>query len=85
MQRAPKATLTGRSLDHPSGPYHEVVCVNTDCALAQFHPAGKAACILCGTEFLVQTIHLVEKPPAKVPDMEPPSGDINFTDKNPEG
>lgn len=71
MSKIAQARFTGRRLDHPSGTFHEVICVHPDCQMRQFHPAGKASCILCSTPFQVQTLHLVSKP-APGPSPEPP-------------
>lgn len=61
------AKLTGRTIDHPSGTFYEAVCVHQDCQLGQYHRPGMWSCILCGTAFVVQPIHLV--PPGKEPEI----------------
>ena len=65
-----KAKLTGRTIEHPAGTLYEVLCPNQDCVAEQVHRLGTWPCILCGTRFSAQIFHIVEKPPAKLPEAE---------------
>ena len=67
MQPPKQATLTGKTVTHPAGTLHEVVCVSPECRAEQYHRAGNVRCILCGEPFSVQPIHLV--PPVNLPEQ----------------